>query len=274
MGPVSTAQRQDASGVPGSGTKLRTVKASPAPVPRRVQELAAADQRQAGQHDDLIVSYMPMAARIARSFARRGQDPEDLNQVAMLELVGAASRFDPSRGVAFAHYAYPCIVGAVKRHFRDNSWNMHVTRRMQELQLQTRRATPELTQLLGRTPTVPDMAKHLDLSEKEVRDGLQTGLAYKAWSLDQPTTGAGEGELGQLLGHLDRRLEAVPDRHVMSQYLTRLSNRERSILQLRFVEDLTQREIAEEVGISQMHVSRLLSRALEHLREMVLDQRR
>jgi RNA polymerase sigma-B factor len=238
-----------------------------------MQGLAAADQHQAGQRNDLIVSYMPMAARIAHSFARRGQDPEDLNQVAMLELVGAAGRFDPSRGVAFAHYAYPCIVGAVKRHFRDNSWNMHVTRRMQELQLQTRRAAPGLTQLLGRTPTVPDLAKHLDLSEKDVRDGLQTGLAYKAWSLDQPTTGAGESELSQLLGHLDRRLESVPDRHVMSQYLTRLPDRERSILQLRFVDDMTQQEIAEQVGITQMHVSRLLSRALERLREMVLDKK-
>jgi RNA polymerase sigma-B factor len=273
MGPISSAvQRRDAVDVPGSGNKPRIVKASPAPASRGAPQLAAA-HHQTGQRDDLIVLCMPMAARIARSFARRGQDPEDLNQVAMLELVSAAGRFDPSQGVAFAQYAYPCIVGAVKKHFRDNGWNMGVTRRMQELQLQTRRAVPGLTQLLGRTPTVPDLATHLGLSEKDVRNGLHTSLAYKAWSLDQPVTVAGEGELGQLLGRLDRALEAVPDRHVMSQYVAQLPVLERSILHLRFVDDLTQREIARQVGVSQMHVSRLLCRALQSLREMIRDQR-
>jgi RNA polymerase sigma-B factor len=215
---------------------------------------------------------MPMAERISRSFAGRGEDLEDLTQVAMLELVRAAGRFDASRGAEFAQYAYPCILGAVKKHFRDNGWSMHVNRRMQELYLHTNRAIPILTQLLGRTPTVPDLAKHLHLSEKDVRDGLHSRLAYHPRSLDQPAAADEEGELGQLLGGLDRRLEAVPDRHVLAHCAGTLPERERSILYLRFIDDLTQREIAEQLGISQMHVSRLLNRALKSLRTLLLDQ--
>src|SRR6476660_8885693 len=125
MGPTSsTMQRENALVGPGSGSKPRIVKPSLAPVTRGARDLAAADQDRAALRDGLVVLCIPMAARIARSFARRGQDPEDLKQVAMLELVRAASRFDPSYGVAFAHYAYPCIVGAVKKNFRDSGWNL------------------------------------------------------------------------------------------------------------------------------------------------------
>jgi len=149
---------------------------------------------------------------------------------------------------------------------------MHITRRMQELYLQTSRAIPGLTQLLGRTPTVPDLAVHLHLSEKDIRDGLHSGFAYQTRSLDQPAVDGGDGTFGQLLGGLDRRLEAVPDRHALAQYVGMLPERERSILYLRFIDDLTQREIGQLLGMSQMHVSRLLSRTLETLRTLLLDQ--
>jgi len=258
--------------VPGSGSKPRITQPPPNPEPSSARLLAAADQQLARQRDDLIVLHMPMAARIARSFTGRGLDLDDLTQVAMLELVRVAGRFDTSHGVEFAHYAYPCILGAVKRHFRDNGWSMHITRRMQELYLQTNQAIPGLTQLLGRTPTVPDLAIHLHISEKDTRDGLHSSLAYNTRSLDQPAAEDGDGELGQLLGSLDGRLEAVPDRHVLAEYVAMLPERERSILYLRFIDDLTQREIGEQLGMSQMHVSRLLARALKNLRTLLLDQ--
>lgn len=272
MGPISsTAPRRRALPVPGSGSTPLTVKAALSPAPGGIR-LLAADPQPARQRDDLIASHMPMATRIARSFAGRGEDLDDLTQVAMLELVRAAGRFDPSHGAAFANYAYPCILGAVKKHFRDTGWSVHITRRMQELHLQTNRAIPGLTQLLGRTPTVPDLAIHLHLSEKDTRDGLHSRLAYQTRSLDQPVTEDAEGDLGQILGFPDRRLEGVPDRHALAQYVAGLPDRERSILYLRFIDDLTQREIAEQLGISQMHVSRLLARALKSLRTRLLDQ--
>jgi RNA polymerase sigma-B factor len=273
MGPISsTVLRRRAASVPGSGSTTRTVKTVAAPTFSGARLLAAADQKQARQRDDLIASRMPMALRIALSFAGRGEDLDDLTQVAMLELVKVAGRFDPSQGVSFGQYAYPCLVGAVKRHFRDNGWSMHITRRMQELHLQTSRAIPVLTQLLGRTPAVPDLAIYLHLSEQDTRDGLHSRFAYRTRSLDEPVGDVEDGELGQLLGGLDRRLEAIPDRQVLAQYVAGLPGRERSILYLRFIDDLTQREIAQRLGISQMHVSRLLARSLQHLRTMILAQ--
>lgn len=234
--------------------------------------LAAADQTQARLRDTLIALHMPMAQRIARSFAGRGEDLDDLTQVAMLELVKVAGRFDPSHGVSFAQYAFPCIAGAVKRHFRDNGWSMHITRRMQELHMQTSRAIPVLTQLLGRTPTVGDLAVYLRLSEKDTRDCLDSRFAYQTRSLDQPASDDGERELGHLFGGLDSRMESVPDRHALAEYVAGLSTRDRSILSLRFAQDLTQREIAQRLGISQMHVSRLLGRCLKDLRTLLLSQ--
>jgi RNA polymerase sigma-B factor len=138
---------------------------------------------------------MPMAARLARTFAGRGEDLDDLTQVAMLALIKAASQFDSAREVPFAKYAYPCIVGGIKKHFRDTSWSLHITRRMQELHLQTNRAIPALTQVLRRTPTVADLAAHLRLSEQDIRDGLSGRLAYRTRSLNLPATVGEDCEL-------------------------------------------------------------------------------
>lgn len=222
----------------------------------------------------LIVTHMPMATRIARTFAGRGEDLDDLTQVAMLELVKAVSRFDSTRGVAFAHYAYPCIVGGIKKHFRDNSWSVHVPRRMQELHMQVSRATPGLAQTLGRTPKISDLAAHLRLSEKDARDGFHTRLAYKTLSLSMPAAAGEESELGQMFGSLDEQLESVPDRHSLALHVATLPRRERNILRLRFSFGLTQHEIAERLGISQMHVSRLLAQSIGQLRTRILADSR
>jgi len=229
--------------------------------------------RRADQRAVLVAAHMPMTARIARGFAGRGEELDDLIQVAMLELVKAATRFNPARGVDFAQYAYPCIIGALKKHFRDNGWSLHITRRMQELYLQTSQAIPGLTQLLGRTPTITDLAVHLHLSEQDTRDGINTSLAYTTHSLNAP---AGDGEdirLNEYLGKLDARLESVTDRHVLGQHLALLTRREQEILRLRFSHGLRQREIAEKLGISQMHVSRLITHSIAVLRDGMLADR-
>ncbi len=232
----------------------------------------SSDQMHAKERHDLITSHMAMAAHIARTFAGRGQDLDDLTQVAMLELVRAVSRFDPYRGVTFAQYAFPCIVGAIKKYFRDSGWSLHVGRRTQDLHVQTRAALPGLIQLLGRTPTIADLATHLNLSEKDARAGMDSYIAYRTRSLNLPTGDGEDGELGQLLGEVDDRMETVPDRHILAKHVAELPARERSILYLRFVDDLCQREIAERIGISQMHVSRLLSRCMSILRAELLAE--
>jgi RNA polymerase sigma-B factor len=170
-------------------------------------------------------------------------------------------------------YARPCIVGGIKRHFRDNGWSVHITRRMQELHLQTSRAIPRLTQTLGRTPTIADLAAHLRLSERDTRDGVNSSLAYRTQSLSTPASDNDDTELAQLVGGLDRRIESVPDRHLLGQHVAYLPAREQMILRLRFAGGLSQREIAEHLGISQMHVSRLLARTICLLRAGILAQR-
>jgi RNA polymerase sigma-B factor len=216
---------------------------------------------------------MPMAARLARSFAGRGEEIDDLTQVAMLGLVKASKRFDPTRGVSFAQYAYPCILGELKKHFRDSAWSLHLTRRMQELHLQVNKASAALTQELGRTPTTADLAEHLGLSEEEIVEGLNCAAAYQTRSLESPASSDGTtAELGQLIGKTDDRLESVPDRYALRKHLKELPEREQRILHLRFFRDLTQGQIAEKLGISQMHVSRLLSQSITILRGRLLAE--
>lgn len=244
--------------------------ALPASGAAKAQLLATTASYDADRRAVLVAAHMLMAARMARGFTGRGEELDDLTQVAMLALVKAATRFDPARGVDFAQYAYPCIIGDLKKHFRDNGWRLHITRRMQELHLQTSQAIPGLTQTLGRTPTITDLAVHLHLSEQDVRDGVNSGRAYTTRSLDGPAVDGEDAELGQLLGPLDARLESVPDRHLLGQHLALLPSREQHVLRLRFSQGLCQREIAEKLGISQMHVSRLIARSLAVLRVGIL----
>jgi len=266
----STRQTRYRARTPESDDNKLRVSAASAGLLQRV----LADQRQARQQRDLLIaSHMAMAARIARSFAGRGEELDDLTQVAMLELVKAGSRFDPVRGVTFARYAHPCIVGGLKKHFRDRGWSLHITRRMQELHLQVNRAVPGLTQLLGHIPTIPELAVHLRLSEQDARDGVNSGLAYTTRSLDTPARDGDETTLDQIIGSLDPRMESVADRHVLGQQVAVLPSREQDVLRLRFVAGMSQREIAESLGISQMHVSRLLARSMVSLRTGLLVTR-
>jgi RNA polymerase sigma-B factor len=267
MGPISSAVQHDRAiltsgqgGDPPAADAAVPLRQADRPCP------AGPEWDPARQREEFIAKHMPMAARIARTFAGRGEDLDDLTQVAMLELVSAAARFDSARGPTFTQYAYPCILGALKKHFRDNGWSLHVSRRMQELHLQTSRAVPVLTQILGRAPSVSDVALYLHLSDKDTREGLSTSVAYQSQSLNRPARDCNGSELLQLLGGLDDQLEAVPDRHALGEYLARLSPRERDVLYLRFTRDQSQREIGEQLGVSQMQVSRLLSRSLASLR--------
>jgi RNA polymerase sigma-B factor len=236
-----------------------------------LHELPADDAGRAKLRDDIICAWSPLARRLAARFRNRGEDLDDLIQVAMLGLINAVDRFDPAKGLPFVHYAVPTILGELKRHFRDRAWALHVHRSLQELHLAVCRAVPELSQRLQRTPTAQDIADYLDVQIDDVLQGMQCATAYTARSLNTPVTSSDtQTELGELVGDVDRDMEMLPDRQALRQALQTLPEREREILQLRFVDNLTQSEIASKIGVSQMHVSRLLARAFVKLREEML----
>ncbi|GAA4252361.1 hypothetical protein GCM10022255_048640 [Dactylosporangium darangshiense] len=219
----------------------------------------------------LVELYMPLAEYLARRFRNRGEQLDDLVQVANLGLIKSVDGFDPNRGAAFTSYAIPMIVGELKRHFRDKGWDVRVPRRLQELRLQIGKVSGDLAQDLGRSPTVADLATRLGVSEEEVIEGLDCGQAYRALSLDAPV-GDGEGGtngLGDLLGDDDPDMRNVENREALRPLLARLPEREQKIIAMRFHGNLTQSQIAAELGISQMHVSRLLAGALRNLREQL-----
>ena len=220
--------------------------------------------------DELVTLHLPLVHFLARRFRDRGEPLEDLVQVGTIGLIKAVDRFDPQRGVEFSTYATPTIVGEIKRHFRDKGWAIRVPRRLQELRMALGQATAELSQKSGRSPTVAELAAHLGISEDEVIEGLEGAQAYSTTSLDAQV-GGDDGDdspsLGDRLGSEDLDLEAVEYRESLKPLLAALPSRERRILALRFFHGMTQSEIADEVGISQMHVSRLLAKSLATLRE-------
>ncbi|HET6211784.1 MAG TPA: RNA polymerase sigma factor SigF [Micromonosporaceae bacterium] len=214
-----------------------------------------------------IEAWLPLARHLAHRFSGRGEPVDDLVQTATIGLIKAIDKFDPQRGVEFAAYAVPTIVGEIKRHFRDLTWDVRVPRRLQELRLVIGEAAGTLAQQLGRSPTVADLAAHLTLNEEAVIEGLEGARAYHAVSLQTPAaTGDGGTELGDLLGAEDSDLELAELRVALAPALATLTEREQRILVMRFYGNMTQSQIAERVGISQMHVSRLLARALGSLR--------
>jgi RNA polymerase sigma-B factor len=214
----------------------------------------------------VIRRYLPMADRLSRRFRNRGEPEEDLRQVARLGLVKAVDRYDPERAIAFESFAVPTVVGEIKRHFRDYGWSTHVPRRQQELRNTVRLARQELMLPAGdRETSVEQLARSTGLSEEEVRLGLSALDAYTAVSLDAPGRGETEQPLLDTLGGEDVRIDKVIDLESLKPLVARLPCRERKILFLRFFRDLTQREIAEEIGISQMHVSRLITRTCRRL---------
>ncbi len=225
--------------------------------------------RDRGARDELISRFLPLARKLARRYAQSSEPYEDLVQVASLGLVKAVERFDPSRGFAFSSFAVPTIVGELKRYFRDASWALHVDRGAQERARKIADAQQALSSRTGRIPTVSELAQYLELSQEEVLDGLQTAEAYGTVSLDAPMAGEDDEVSSRLetLGVEDQRLLLVHEQATIFAAARGLPAHEREILYLRFGEDLTQSEIAQRVGVSQMQVSRLLRRSLAHLRE-------
>ncbi|MEG3630193.1 SigB/SigF/SigG family RNA polymerase sigma factor [Streptomyces poriticola] len=224
--------------------------------------------------DELVTAWLPMAHRIAGRFRDRGESVEDLRQVAALGLVKAVDRFDPERG-AFESYAVPTITGEVKRHFRDRMWALRVPRRVQELRNKVRVARRELTQNPGSPePTVADIAAHTGLTEDEVAAGMEALESFSTLSLDAELSTGDDGySLADTLGATDTSYDVVVDRESAKEGLRRLPERERAILYMRFFEDMTQSRIADRLGISQMHVSRLINRSCARVRDEALGSR-
>jgi RNA polymerase sigma-B factor len=225
------------------------------------------DQR---ARDELVDRFLPLARKLARRYAGAREPFDDLVQVASLGLVKAVDRFDTSRGTAFSSFAVPTILGELKRYFRDLGWSVHVPRGAQELALKVEDAQQKLTTKTGRPPTVDQLAQYLELSLEEVLDALETAGAHHSASLDAPRDDV-DGEAGTLadsFGEEDERYELVDASVTIAAAASELSARERRVLVLRFVDDLTQTQIADEIGVSQMQVSRILRRALGRLREL------
>ncbi|MER6349949.1 SigB/SigF/SigG family RNA polymerase sigma factor [Streptomyces sp. NPDC001595] len=239
----------------------------------RLADLPDGPERDAVR-DELVTAWLPMAHRIAGRFRDRGEAVEDLRQVAALGLVKAIDRYDPERG-AFESYAVPTITGEVKRHFRDRMWALRVPRRVQELRNKVRVARRELAQAPGtREPTVAEIAAHTGLTEEEVGAGLEALESFSTLSLDAELSGDEDGySLADTLGAPDSSYDIVVDRESAKECLRNLPERERAILYMRFFEDMTQSRIADRLGISQMHVSRLISRSCARVRDEALGRR-
>ncbi|MET8245701.1 RNA polymerase sigma factor SigF [Streptomyces sp. NPDC005202] len=247
---------QDRSGARAMFVELRTLKEG--------------SPEYAELRNQLVRMHLPLVEHLARRFRNRGEPLDDLTQVATIGLIKSVDRFDPDRGVEFSTYATPTVVGEIKRHFRDKGWAVRVPRRLQELRLSLTTATAELSQLHGRSPTVHELAEKLAISEEEVLEGLESANAYSTLSLDVPDTDDESPAVADTLGAEDEALEGVEYRESLKPLLEDLPPREKRILLLRFFGNMTQSQIAQEVGISQMHVSRLLARTLAQLREKLL----
>jgi RNA polymerase sigma-B factor len=224
---------------------------------------AYARTRDRALRDRLVAAHLPLATHLARRFANRGEPPEDLQQVAALALVKAVERFEPDRGLAFATYAAPTILGELKRHFRDQGWGVRVPRRIQELHLALGGVVERLTHELGRPPTLGEIATAAGAAEEEVLEALEAGRAYRPDPLEADDPGWHAGAAGGEDPDLDR----VEVSATLAPLLARLPERERLVVRLRFFAHMTQSEIAARLGISQVHVSRLLARSLQRLRD-------
>jgi RNA polymerase sigma-B factor len=231
--------------------------------------------RDADLRERLILAHSNLARYLARKFANRGEPLEDLIQVGMIGLMNAIDRFDPTRGIRFATYATPTILGEIRRYFRDRGWAVKVPRRLQELSLAASKAVDTLTQELDRAPTVAEIAARLEIGEQEALEAMELGDLYALPSLD---TALGEdsddsrGALSDYVGAVDKEMERFERRARLTQALGALPPRERRIIELRFLRGLSQTEVARRLKISQMHVSRLQHRALERLRQVVREQ--
>jgi RNA polymerase sigma-B factor len=238
---------------------------------RELATLDASSSEFQRHRDKIVERCLPLADHIARRFEGRGEARDDLVQVARVGLVNAVARFDVDTGSDFVSFAVPTIMGEVRRHFRDNSWSVKVPRRLKELHLRLGAATADLSQRLGRAPTASELAGELDMDRTEVIEGLVAGSSYNTLSIDSGgSSGSGDDEaraIADTLGDVDAGLERIENREALRPLLDGLPERERTVLVLRFFESMTQTQIAERVGISQMHVSRLLAKSLARLRD-------
>jgi RNA polymerase sigma-B factor len=221
--------------------------------------------------DQLIEQYMSLVRSLARRYAYRGEQLDDLVQIGAIGLIKAIDRFDLDRGVELTTYATPNIIGEIKRHFRDKGWSVRVPRGLQELSVQLSRLVEQLTVQLGRSPTIAEIAKEAGVDEEHVLEALESGRAYSSVSLSAGSIGDEDGDLDPLetIGTEEHQYEVSEDRAVLEPGFRVLDERERRILHLRFFEGLTQSQIAQQIGISQMHVSRLIRRALEKIRDEI-----
>ncbi|MFF8835482.1 RNA polymerase sigma factor SigF [Streptomyces sp. NPDC015130] len=243
-----------------------------------LRELAAREEGTEGHQyvrNTLIEMNMSLVVYAAGRFRGRGDEREDILQVGMVGLIKAIDRFDLSREVEFTTFAVPYIVGEIKRFFRDTTWAVHVPRRLQEARVELAKATEELSSQLGRAPRVAELAPAMDLSEEEVIEAQVAANGYNSTSLDATFAGDGEDDdaaLADLIGREDPALALFEECHTLAPLLETLAPRDRLLLHLRFVDELTQTQIGERLGVSQMHVSRLLARSLDRLRDGMVEQ--
>jgi len=230
------------------------------------------EERRSQIRDELVELHLPLVHHLARRYRDRGEPLDDLIQVGTIGLIKAVDRFETERLVEFSTYATPTIIGEIKRHFRDKGWAIRVPRRLQELRITLAKATAELSQSNRRSPTIAELAVHVGVGEDEVLEGLESAGAYSTLSLDAPDQADQESAaVGGSIGIDDAGLKGVEHRESLRPLLSKLPPRERQILVLRFFSELTQSQIAEQVGISQMHVSRLLAKTLIQLRSDLLE---
>lgn len=251
-----------------SGTVSRPAKWNRLRTRRLFRAFHAGD---AAARQELIMAYDGLARYLARKFKNRGESDEDLEQVAYLGLIKAIDRFEPERGLEFSTYATPTIMGELRRHFRDKGWSVRVPRRLQELSQKINRATDDLAVALGHMPSVPEIAGHLGVSVDEVLEAMESSSAYSAVSFD---TGSGtdDEDAPALIDHLgdeDKDLAGIDDRLLLEETISEFSPREQQIVRMRFIEGLTQVEIAQQLDISQVQVSRLLRKTLRRLQERI-----
>jgi RNA polymerase sigma-B factor len=237
-----------------------------------LREMPAESREYARQREQIVSRCLPLADHVASHFARRGEGLDDLVQVARLGLMNAIKRFDPDKGPSFIGFAVPTMMGEVRRYFRDYSWGMRVPRRLRELHVQISRTTSDLAQKLGRAPTAGELAQVLEVPREEIIECLVAGDAYRLDSLDAPLGADGSGKprvVADAVGGMDSEIEHITNREAVRVLLSALPQRERQVLHMRFFESMTQSQIAERIGVSQMQVSRILANTLRCLRDQL-----
>jgi RNA polymerase sigma-B factor len=270
---LATREEALSPGPPTGPTGVELTRARSAALFVLLRDDTATPASRDDARDALVRLHLPLVEHCARRFRNRGEPFEDLVQVGTIGLIKSVDRFDTERGVEFSTYATPTIIGEIKRYFRDKGWAIRVPRRLQELRMQISSATAELTQSLGRAPTPSELAAAIGCSVDDVIEGIESSNAYSTLSLDAgDSTEDGSMSMLDTMGVADVGLEHVELRESLKPLLESLPAREKNILMLRFFKNMTQSQIAAEVGVSQMHISRLLNKTLEHLRGSLVDE--